>query len=48
MPDEDPAHDPQGNADITENEDDMFEYVINAGLHTMISAAEPHNKHQEF
>lgn len=38
MPDEDPAHDPQGDADITEHED-LFEYVINAGLHTMISAA---------
>jgi hypothetical protein len=35
MPDEDPAHDPDGDADI-EDADELVEYLINEALHDMI------------
>ena len=38
MPDEDPAHDPGGDADFVEG-DEGVEYLINQTLHEMISAA---------
>jgi len=38
MPDDDPAHDPEEDADIIEDEE-LVEYVINSSLHEMISAA---------
>ena len=38
MPDDDPAHDPDKDADIIEDLE-LVEYVINSSLHEMISAA---------
>ena len=37
MPDEDPANDPDEDAEI--EDDDLIEYIINATLHDMIKAA---------
>ena len=37
LPDEDPANDPDEDAEI--EDDDLIEYIINATLHDMIKAA---------
>ena len=38
MPDEDPANDPDGDAEIEDN--DLIEYLINDALHEMIAGAQ--------
>ena len=38
MPDEDPAHDPEGDADIL-HDCEVVEYLINSTLHEKVSAA---------
>ena len=38
MPDENPAHDPDGDKDLMEDEE-IVEYFINSTLHEMISGA---------